>query len=333
HRLGVDGLAALYGYGFPNNVFTVTTRFTGERFSPLDEVALEEARDADRGAVEAAAEEEYQLPSRGVTLLASVSVEHAETKLRRGASRDRSDTLTSPRAGLRWDALPGFSLRANAGRFYRIPTFLELFGNTGTILGNPDLDPESGWSADLGARYQLIPLWLFEVTGFFRDTNDLIVFEQNSQRTSIAMNVSRARALGVELSASGRVRWLDLQGNFTFQDLEDRSRVPFLRGNDLPGRPRRQGFGRASLASLPVEPFFEVDLTGANFLDRANLVKAPARTILNAGAGFDAGSLAVWLAGLRALLELKNLTDNRILDVAGFPLPGRSYFGSLTYEF
>lgn len=331
HELGVDGLTAFYG--IPQSVLTVTARLTGERFSPRDEVALEEAPDADRGVIEGAVEEEYQLPARGITLLGSVSVQHAETKLWGSAADDRSDTLASPRLGLRWDALPGLSLRANAGRFYRVPTFLELFGNTGTILGNPDLEPESGWSADLGVRYQLIPLWLLEVTGFLRDTKDLIVFEQNSQRTSIAMNVSRARALGMELSASGRVRWLDLQGNFTFQDLEDRSRIPFLRGNDLPGRPRRQGFGRASLSPFPVEPFFEIDFTGENFLDRANLVKAPNRTVLNAGYSFDFGSFVVRLAGLKALAEIKNLTDNRILDLAGFPLPGRSFFGSMTYEF
>lgn len=331
HELGVNGFAALYG--IPQSISTVTARLTGERFSPHDEVGLEEAPDADRGTIEGAFEEEYELPARWITLLGSVSVQHAETRLRGGAADDRSDTLASPRLGVRWDALPGLSLRANAGRFYRIPTFLELFGNTGTVLGNPDLEPESGWSVDLGARYQILPLWLVEVTGFLRDTKDLIVFEQNSQRTSIARNVSQARALGVELSASGRVLWLDLQGNFTLQDIEDRSRIPFLRGNDLPGRPRQQGFGRASLAPFPVEPFFEIDFTGENFLDRANLVQAPDRTILNAGAGFDFGGSVVWLAGLEALVEVKNLTDNRILDVAGFPLPGRSYFGSINYAF
>jgi hypothetical protein len=31
--------------------------------------------------------------------------------------------------------------------------------------------------------------------------------------------------------------------------------------------------------------------------------------------------------------EVKNLTDDRTADFAGFPLPGRSFFGTVQYKF
>lgn len=330
-RAGIDTLAAFHGVR--NSVTSFTLRLTGQRLDAKDEVALTRQADGERGQIEAAVEEEYSARPLGLVLVGNVSVEHARTRERGPGGADRADTLASPRLGARWDAAPGFSLFANGGRFYRQPTFLELFGNTGTILGNPDLEPEVGWSFDLGARYQLLPVLFTEVTGFYRETRDLIVFEQNSQRTSIAQNVSRARALGVEVTGRARIRRLELQGSFTAQDLEDRSATPFLRGNDLPGRPELQAFGRATIVDFAVEPFFEVDFTGKNFLDRANLVQSPNRTLLNTGADLVLGRVVPELEGAGLLFEAKNLTDNRILDVAGYPLPGRSFFGSVRYEF
>jgi hypothetical protein len=42
-------------------------------------------------------------------------------------------------------------------------------------------------------------------------------------------------------------------------------------------------------------------------------------------------SSAPFSGGLRATFEGRNLTDNRVSDVSGFPLPGRSFY--LTIDF
>src|SRR5262249_11378889 len=44
---------------------------------------------------------------------------------------------------------PAVALKANAGRYARVPTFFELYGDNGRVLGNPALRPERGTSADL----------------------------------------------------------------------------------------------------------------------------------------------------------------------------------------
>jgi outer membrane receptor protein involved in Fe transport len=59
----------------------------------------------------------------------------------------------SPNAGLTL-ALGRTALRGSVARVYRAPTFNELFWPNG---GNPDLEPESGWGAEAGARREIIP--------------------------------------------------------------------------------------------------------------------------------------------------------------------------------
>jgi len=63
-------------------------------------------------------------------------------------------------------------------------------------------------------------------------------------------------------------------------------------------------------------------MIGENFLNRSNRERAPRRILAGASLSADA-----W-AGVRVVLEGKNLGDQRAADVGGFPLPGRSYFAS-----
>lgn len=58
---------------------------------------------------------------------------------------DKSYAL--PGASARYALLPGFFLRGNIQRTYRVPTLNELYYVPG---GNPALEPEEGWSTELG---------------------------------------------------------------------------------------------------------------------------------------------------------------------------------------
>lgn len=58
----------------------------------------------------------------------------------------------SPDAGLTL-TVGGTTLRGSVARVYRAPTFNELFWPDG---GNPDLSPETGWGAEVGARREFL---------------------------------------------------------------------------------------------------------------------------------------------------------------------------------
>src|SRR5262249_20359915 len=70
--------------------------------------------------------------------------------LQKSGSVDLS--VWSPRLGLRAEALPGVTLLGNAGRYERVPTLQELYGDAGVVVGNPALKPEKSINWDVGFR-------------------------------------------------------------------------------------------------------------------------------------------------------------------------------------
>ncbi len=260
-------------------------------------------------------------------------------------SRSRSRDLLTPRLGLRFDVVPDVALKANVGRAERAPNFTELFGNRGSILGNPDLDPERGINADFGfvaGRDRVGPYVShakLEAVGFVSVVDDLIVLVQNSQRTSIYRNVDRARTVGAELAASADVaEHVRLGLNYTYQDARDESGIPARDGNQLPGRPRHDLYTRAEYRRDEGRLFYELSFVAENFLDQANFLIVNARATHTLGIEGDVaalgrrfGSAALARLPLVATLEVRNFTDNQVEDVAGYPLPGRAVFGTVRW--
>jgi iron complex outermembrane receptor protein len=251
----------------------------------------------------------------------------------------------TPRLGLRFDATPDVSIKANVAHAARAPNFTELFGNRGSILGNPDLKPERGLNADFGfvvARDRLGP-WVgpvrLEAVGFVSVVDDLIVLVQNSQRTSIFRNVDRARTVGAEIAASADVaEHVRLSVNYTYQDARDESGIPARDGNQLPGRPRHDLYYRTEYRRDEGRLFYELSFVAENFLDQANFLVVNARATHTIGVEADVaalgrrfGSDVLARVPLVATLEVRNFTDNQIEDVAGYPLPGRAVFGTVRW--
>jgi len=260
-----------------------------------------------------------------------------------GSPRRHLDLVT-PRLGLRFDARPDVAIKANVARPERAPNFTELFGNRGSILGNPELDPERGLNADLGVvatRDRLGPLTRLrlEAVGFVSVVDDLIVLVQNSQRTAIFRNVDRTRAVGTEIAAGADLyERLRLSLNYTFQDARDESGIPARDGNLLPGRPRHELYQRTEYRREEGRFFYELSFIAENFLDQANFLVVNARATHTLGIEADLAALGrrcgqATLARLPlvATLEVRNFTDNQVEDVAGYPLPGRAVFGTVRW--
>ena len=254
--------------------------------------------------------------------------------------------LVTPRLGFRFDALPDVAVKANVARPERAPNFTELFGNTGSILGNPDLKPERGVNADLGlvATRDRLGAWLsqlrLETVGFVSVVDDLIVLVQNSQRTSVFRNVDRARTVGMELAASATAfDRFHLTLNYTYQDARDESGIPARDGNQLPGRPRHELYHRVEYRRDEGRLFYELSFIGENFLDQANFLLVHARAISTLGLEADVAALGRRFASrtlervpLVATFEVRNVGDNQVEDVAGYPLPGRAFFGTVRWS-
>lgn len=204
------------------------------------------------------------------------------------------------------------------GSAFRGPNLSEQYspGFGGLFAGNPDLDPESSDSAELGLRWSPGGAGMFSLFAYRTEVEDLIAFSgENFQ----AINIDRARLKGVELEYGvSRGGW-DFNANATFQDTEDRSTgEPLLRRPDQKASvtlDRR--FGNGSWLGLEWfhsgkrQDFGGVTLDGYDLLNlRAGWAFAPS-----------------WQLELRG----DNLTDTDYEPVYGFNAPGRAWYLSVAW--
>ncbi|MEW6755775.1 MAG: TonB-dependent receptor [Candidatus Latescibacterota bacterium] len=241
-----------------------------------------------------------------------------------------TEMLHGRQVGLRLAPASGWTLKAHWGRYQRAPSFYELFGDRGAVIGNTDLSSETGTNRDLGLAYRPEEeglVQVLEIIGYANDVRDMIRFVQNSQRVSRPQNIGRARIRGLEATVLLRpVAAAQLGAGYSWQHARDRSPFTYHRGKDLPNAPRHALHLRAALVGRRGNLHYEVDRDSGHFLDRANLRPVPARLLHSAG-----GGVRLWAAAL-ATWEVRNLTANQAADLWGYPLPGRSVHLSLAHN-
>lgn len=267
------------------------------------------------------------------------------------AGGTQTHNYLSPRLGVRADAPLGFTLLGNASRAVRPPNLSELFGNRGFVHGNPNLDAEKAVSWDVGFRRRIPDqgTWLrlasVEYAYFDSHIDDLIQLIITSPGVAVPQNIGRARIRGHEVNL--RLRLWDRVGliaNYTHQDARDESDDRTYRGKQLPGRPGEEAFVHVEFAWSPEYPlplrvltrawpgqvFFELNYVGDDYLSRFNAPSDHVDSRLLYGAGLR---LSLPWVGWQVAFEGRNLSDDHTEDVLGFPVPGRSWFGSIAYGF
>ena len=91
----------------------------------------------------------------------------------------RSTDRLTPTLGFRFDVHEGLRYRANVGRYFREPSFDELFGSRGLFLGNNDLLAEEGINADVGFTWEAATGFKLDMSlfGSWRDDLIALVFD------------------------------------------------------------------------------------------------------------------------------------------------------------
>jgi iron complex outermembrane receptor protein len=247
-----------------------------------------------------------------------------------GALRERisEHVLNAPQLGARMRVVKGVELKANWSRASRAPEFDELFGVDGGVTGNPTLVPErsENWDAGLSwsgawAELRFTADWSRHAT----HAHELILYEGSSPRGARPVNVGVARLFGEESSLRASWRAFELATSTAWLSATDRSPISFYHGRRLPQRAERQSYARLAWRAHGWSAMSDIEYLGDTFLDRANFKHTPSRTLVGAAVGRTFGRLGV-------LLEGRNLGDRLAEDVAGFPLPGRMWLGSLSLD-
>jgi iron complex outermembrane receptor protein len=257
----------------------------------------------------------------------------------RSAGADRALAALSPRLGLNLQPVAGvpFRLKANAGLAFRAPTFNDRFWQPG---GVPDLRPERGWTADVGAVVTRGGASA-EVTAFAARYRDQIVWQPSGEGFFAPQNLRRTRTLGVEASAryAGlRLGRTTLGGGllYALTDARDRSqRAASSWGQQLRYVPRHQVKAHADLA-LPLSSRATLRLDLGGRLTSARPVRSDGSLWLPAEFALDS-QLRLRYAFDRVVatlaLAVENTLDADLEVVRGYPLPPRHLRARLHLSF
>lgn len=225
-----------------------------------------------------------------------------------------------PRAGLRWDPVPGWTVRLGVGRGLRVPTLDELYRPPEPgLVGNPELVSETAWEGELAVDMKLGPVEA-GAAAFARRIDRPILYLNRNAFVVRPENLNASTAVGLEAS----VFWADSFGPLGLSvDLSGswlRARLDET-GEPLPTQPEWSGFGSLGLSLFEVEA-----------LTRLRGVSTT-QTRLRGNPDNDIPPYVRWdvavsgrpVAGVEVGVQVSNLLDDRSLrTVNKLPLPGRT---------
>jgi iron complex outermembrane receptor protein len=221
----------------------------------------------------------------------------------------------SPSVAVGYWASSKLKFRGGVSRAFRLPSYTDLYYSDPGNLGNPNLRPESAWSYEGGADYQLTGRIRLQATVFNRRDRDVIDYARISPASPWqALNVDRLNFTGVETSASYRLHGSVLDLSYSA-----------LHGSGQPASDLESKYA----FNYPVHNA-TVGWTGMlpGGISARTRIGAMQRVGQNAYAVWDV--YAARAAGhLRPFLQLTNLTNADYQEVTGVTMPGRTAIGGV----
>ncbi len=235
----------------------------------------------------------------------------------------------SPKLGWRCELNDTTTVKANLATAFRAPTFEELYRREGFVVGNPELNPENTIMADGGFIYDSGRVRL-EADYFRGRANDLIEYVLGSGFRYRPLNFGKARLSGYEMSI--RYQFDDawrFEANATHTsatDISDNGGATY--GRQIPGRPKWDAFGGLNYSDPSGDwgGHIQAYFSGGRYLTAANTRELDDDLSFNIGFDFALDD------SYQFAFEVKNILDEDLMDVRGFPLPGRTFIISFTKE-
>lgn len=244
----------------------------------------------------------------------------------------KTDALNWQLAAI-WSPGAGGEYHASLSSRTSFPTLFHRYSTGfGTMVPNPDLEPERALNLELGWRGDLGPVAV-EGALFYSRVTDLIQSIQIgsgpsgplSQRQNLAEGTYRGFEVAARWEMSDRIA---LAANYTYIDLSIED--PVVNGariTDIPNHEAWLGIDWQATDTLTVSP--SVEIYGARWSDPAIGSGDRNNPWYTKMGGFGLANLsASWEVSEQATVNfgVRNIFDRDYAVVEGFPEPGRSFF-------
>lgn len=261
--------------------------------------------------------------------------------------KERDLDNTSFSVGAAWHALDWLTFRANWGESYRVPTGMEVAGyrdpSFGTeYYGDPNLKPEKGLGWDIGweINYKTLNLGL---TYFQIDYKNKIAYRSEGRNYQYYNIDGKTKYRGMEAQAGVDVgeffEWpfllrpyLNLTRLFTYKDASGHT-LQNVRDTDL-------AYGlNFQYPSIGLEADLRFTYFGHQKETNYNTYEYPNPVVRTGGFTtadfFISKTLWEWeKAGtVKVTGEVRNIFDKEYSTMLGYPMPGRSFFLGLRYDY
>ena len=287
-----------------------------------------------------------RLLDKRLILAGGLRYDEYEVKVKKGQGGDEDDDHVSPRAGVAYLLTDFLKLRANYGEAFKMPSAKQLAGNfpgwSGNFVGNPDLDPEQSETYEGGLDFSYAHL-NSSLTYFYTDFKDKIQTVSTSGGDTTWENVGKAKIEGVEAEIScdvGALLGWDFElkpyANLVYltkyEDKETHKDLNYTSDINL-----SYGITFSDFDGLSVNVNFAY--TGKQHIDdwESGIYPTP---VIKKG-GFTVADLTISkrildfgnYGGLTLRGAIQNLLDKEYEYVQGYPMPERSYFLGLRYDY
>jgi outer membrane cobalamin receptor len=229
--------------------------------------------------------------------------------------------------GLTYELFEGTRLKASHSRKVRFPTLRDLFDPDD---GNAELGAEVTRNYEIGVEQALPAQSRLSVTGFYIDAEDFI--EKVEAISPVRQNFDEYEFYGVEVTAENRYfDGLLLRASYTYMSSEDKS--DDAERDELQNRPEHKAtleatcqlpWGMTAYGSL----LYVTDNFYYNRKDASDQAKLPDYFVVDFKLNKSAANGAIDL-----YVGLDNLFDEDYEQSYGFPQPGRTLYGGVTWKF
>lgn len=279
--------------------------------------------------------------SRRLTLMARLLYSLYLNGARAGAPAQDARRL-SPSVSLTYRPFASqlLHLRASYKNIFRMPTFNEAYFDH---YGSADILPESTDQLNIGATYTLrgsarLPQATFTVDGYVNNIHDMIVAVPYNMFVWSMVNLGKARTYGIDVTgeltlAPASSHSVTLSLNYSYQrampltsreSSEWKKQVAYI--------PRYSGSASVSYAN----PWVNIAVNGTGMSERYTTNNNLPATRID---GFLEFGVTAWRTlpvkahtiTLRA--DLQNIFNTQYYIVARYPMPGRQYKFSISFDF
>ncbi len=216
------------------------------------------------------------------------------------------------------DLTKSIRLLTSYGTAFKAPTLNQLFhpGFGGFFAGNPELEPETSASTELGLRFTPEPSVRMEANAFYTEVENLIAYEGTDFQ---AININQATIRGLELTYSRQLQQWSFETNFTYQKARNREDdSPLLR------RPDRK-LALSLVRRLNIGGSLTMEGIAVGERHDLNEVVLPGYGLVNIAWQYPLSR------GLQLEGRVENLGDREYELASGYNTVGRSYFLALRY--